>query len=157
MGMEILPVSNTQTRKSQGYRTLGGVYLRVLPQECGKINLRVSKTVKHPVLSKRILNPKSIKVDLNNLTESHNKIQGNYSHYKVNIKKAVVVVQSLSHVWLFPNPWNAAHKASLSIASFWSFVQTHVHQVSDANQPSHPLLSPSPSGINISQHQSLFQ
>ena len=35
--------------------------------------------------------------------------------------------------------------------------QTHVHQVSDAIQPSHPLLSPSPSTFNLSQHQGLFQ
>jgi len=37
------------------------------------------------------------------------------------------------------------------------FTQTHVHQVSDAIQPSHPLSSPSPSAPNPSQHQSLFQ
>ena len=37
------------------------------------------------------------------------------------------------------------------------FTQTHVHQVSDAIQPSHPLLSPSPPAPNPSQHQSLFQ
>ena len=37
------------------------------------------------------------------------------------------------------------------------FTQTHVHQVSDAIQPSHPLSSPSPSALNLSQHQSLFQ
>ena len=35
--------------------------------------------------------------------------------------------------------------------------QTHVHQVSDAIQPSHPLLSPSPPAFNLSQHQGLFQ
>ena len=34
--------------------------------------------------------------------------------------------------------------------------QTHVHQVSDAIQPSHPLWSPSPS-FNLSQHQGLFR
>ena len=33
--------------------------------------------------------------------------------------------------------------------------QTHVHQVSDAIQPSHPLSSPSPPAPNPSQHQSL--
>ena len=37
------------------------------------------------------------------------------------------------------------------------FTQTHVHQVSDAIQPSHPLLSPSPPAFNCSQHQGLFQ
>ena len=37
------------------------------------------------------------------------------------------------------------------------FTQTHVHRVSDAIQPSHPLSSPSPPPPNPSQHQSLFQ
>ena len=37
------------------------------------------------------------------------------------------------------------------------FTQTHIHQVSDAIQPSHPMSSPSPSAPNPSQHQSLFQ
>ena len=32
-------------------------------------------------------------------------------------------------------------------------IQTHVHQVSDAIQPSHPLSSPSPPALNFSQHQ----
>ena len=34
--------------------------------------------------------------------------------------------------------------------------QTHVHQVGDDMQPSHPLLSPSPPTFNLSQNQSLF-
>ena len=37
------------------------------------------------------------------------------------------------------------------------FTQTHVHRVSDAIQPSHPLSSPSSPAPNPSQHQSLFQ
>ena len=37
------------------------------------------------------------------------------------------------------------------------FTQTHVHQVSDAIQSSHPLSSPSPPAPNPSQHQSLSQ
>ena len=37
------------------------------------------------------------------------------------------------------------------------FTQTHVHRVSDAIQPSHPLLFPSPPAPNPSQHQGLFQ
>ena len=37
------------------------------------------------------------------------------------------------------------------------FTQIHVHQVSDAIQPSHPLSSPSPPAPNPSQHQNLFQ
>ena len=35
--------------------------------------------------------------------------------------------------------------------------QTHVHWVSDAIQPSHPLSSPSSPALNLSQHQGLFQ
>ena len=35
--------------------------------------------------------------------------------------------------------------------------QTHVHWVSDAFQPSHPLSSPSPPASNLSQHQGLFK
>ena len=35
--------------------------------------------------------------------------------------------------------------------------QTHVHWVSDAIQPSHPLSSPSSPAVNLSQHQGLFQ
>ena len=35
--------------------------------------------------------------------------------------------------------------------------QIHVHQVGDAIQPSHPLLSPSPPAFDLSRHQGLFQ
>ena len=36
------------------------------------------------------------------------------------------------------------------------FTQTHIHWVSDAIQPSHPLSSPSPPAPNPSQHQNIF-
>ena len=36
-------------------------------------------------------------------------------------------------------------------------VQTHVHWVSDVIQSSHPLSSPSPPALNLSQHHGLFQ
>ena len=39
---------------------------------------------------------------------------------------------------------------------FPELVQTHIHQVDDAIQPSHPLSSPSPT-FNLAQHQGLFQ
>ena len=39
---------------------------------------------------------------------------------------------------------------------FPELAQTHVYQVVDAIQPSHPLSSPSPA-LNLSQHQGLFQ
>ena len=37
------------------------------------------------------------------------------------------------------------------------FTQTHTHWVGDAIQPSHPLSSPSPPALNLSQHQGLFK
>ena len=37
------------------------------------------------------------------------------------------------------------------------YTQTHVHRVSAAIQPSHPLSSPSPPAPDPSQHQTLFQ
>ena len=37
------------------------------------------------------------------------------------------------------------------------FTQTHVHWIGDAIQPYHPLLSPSPPAMNLSQHQGLSQ
>ena len=37
------------------------------------------------------------------------------------------------------------------------FTQTHVHRVGDAIQTSHPLSSPSPPALNLSQHQGLFK
>ena len=37
------------------------------------------------------------------------------------------------------------------------FTQTHVHRVSDAIQPSHPLSSPSSPAFNLSQYQGVFQ
>ena len=36
------------------------------------------------------------------------------------------------------------------------FSQVHAHRISDAAQPSHPLMPSSPSVLNLSQHQGLF-
>ena len=36
---------------------------------------------------------------------------------------AIVVVQSLSHVWLFATPWITAHQASLSFTISWSLLK----------------------------------
>ena len=40
---------------------------------------------------------------------------------------------------------------------FLETIQTHVHCVGDASQPSHPLSSPSPPAFSLSQHQGTFQ
>ena len=53
-------------------------------------------------------------------------------------------------------PWTAACQASLSIINCQS-LHNHVHWVSDAIQPPHPLSSLSPPALNLSQHQDLFK
>ena len=67
-----------------------------------------------------------------------------------------IVVQLLSHVWLFGTKWTAARQASLSF-SLLEFVQAHVYWVGDAIQPSHPLSPSSPPAFNLSPHRGLFQ
>ena len=57
---------------------------------------------------------------------------------------------------LFATPWTAACQASVH-HQLPEPTQTHVHWVGAAIQPSHPLSSPSPSALNLSQHQGLFQ
>ena len=65
-------------------------------------------------------------------------------------------VQSLSHVWLF-DPMNHSTAGLPVHHQLPEFTQTHVHRVSDAIQPSHPLSSLFPPAPNPSQHQRFFQ
>ena len=71
-------------------------------------------------------------------------------------KLSVSSVQSLSRVRLC-DPMNRSTPGLPVHHQLLEFTQTHVHQVSDAIQPSHPLSSPSPPAPNPSQHQGLFQ
>ena len=48
------------------------------------------------------------------------------------------------------------HTRSLCPHQLAGFIQMHAHWVSDAIKPSHPLSSPSPPTLNLSQHQGLF-
>ena len=66
-------------------------------------------------------------------------------------------VHSLSHVQLFATPWTAAQPGLPVHHQLLEIIQTHVHWVGDAIQPSHPLLSPSLPTLNISQHQGLYK
>ena len=64
-------------------------------------------------------------------------------------------IQSLSRVWFFAT---ACSMLGLPVHhQLLEFKQTHVHWVSDAIQPSHPLSCPSPPAFNLSQHQGLFK
>ena len=55
------------------------------------------------------------------------------------------------------DPMNRSMPVLLVHHQLPEFTQTHVHRVSNAIQPSHPLSSPSPLAPHPSQHQSLFQ
>ena len=64
-------------------------------------------------------------------------------------------VKSLRCVRIFAIPWTAARLPCSSPSP--EACLTHIHRVSDAIQPSHPLLSPSPPAFSLSKHQCLFQ
>ena len=67
-----------------------------------------------------------------------------------------VFVQSWRCVWLC-NPMKCNKPCFPVFHYLQEFAQTHVHWVSDAIQPSHPLLAPSPLAFNLPQHQGFFQ
>ena len=66
-------------------------------------------------------------------------------------------LQSLSPVWLFATPWTSARQASLSITNSRSLPKLMSFESVMPFSPSHPLSSPSPPALNLSQHQGLFQ
>ena len=63
----------------------------------------------------------------------------------------VVLKKTLESLMDCSMPGFTVHHQLLELA------QTHVHQVTDAVQTSHPLSSPSPPTFNPSQHQGLFK
>ena len=67
-----------------------------------------------------------------------------------------VVVQLPSHIRLFATPLDYSTPGFPVLHYLPEFAQTHVHGVSDAIQPSHPLSSPSPPALSHFQHQGLF-
>ena len=67
-------------------------------------------------------------------------------------------VSQFSHLVVFDscNPMDCSMPGFAVHQWFPEFAQTYVHQVGDAIQPSHPLLSPSPPAHNYSQYQGFF-
>ena len=68
---------------------------------------------------------------------------------------SIVVVQSLSRVWLFVTPWTATRQASLSFTISQSLLKRmSIEWVMPSN---HLILSPpSPAALNLFQHQGFF-
>ena len=64
------------------------------------------------------------------------------------------VTKSCPTLW---NPMNCSTPGFPDLHHLLELAQAPVHWVGDAIQPSHPLLSHSPSASNLSQHQGLFQ
>ena len=69
---------------------------------------------------------------------------------------STIVIQ-LPRAWPFAIPWTTSMPDFPVLHYLPEFVETHVHWVSDAIQPSHPLSLPSSLALNLSQHQGLFQ
>ena len=72
------------------------------------------------------------------------------------MKCEYVSIQLLSRDWLC-NPLDCSTPVFPVFHHLLELAQTHIRQVGDAIQPSHPLSSPSHPAFNLSQHQGLFQ
>ena len=73
---------------------------------------------------------------------------------------SLFVIQFSSVAQSCPTLWDLMNRSMPGLPvhhQILEFTQTHVHWVSDAIQPTHPLSSPSPPAPNPSQHQGLFQ
>ena len=84
----------------------------------------------------------------------------NLYRLKCYILLTISSVQFSSVTQTCPTPCDPMNGSTLGLPVHHQLLestQTHVHQVSDVIQPSHPLSSPSPSALNLSQHQGLFQ
>ena len=77
----------------------------------------------------------------------------NYTHLCMQVQFSSVTQSCLT----LCDPMNRSTPGLTVHYQLPEFTQTHVHWVSDAIQPSHPLSSPFPPAPNPSQHQSLFQ
>ena len=70
------------------------------------------------------------------------------------MQNIVVVIWLLSNIRLFVTPGTACSTPGFPVHHcLLKLAQTHVHQVGDAVQPSHLLLSPSSPALSLSQHQ----
>ena len=67
-----------------------------------------------------------------------------------------VIFEPLNPVWLF-DPTDCSTPGFPVLHYLPEFAQFHSHWVSNAIQPSHPLLPLSPPALSLSQHQGLFQ
>ena len=72
-------------------------------------------------------------------------------------KKYILQFSSVTQLCLTLWPHGLQHTRLHCYHQLLEFTQTHVHWVIDGFQPAHPLSSPFPPALNLSQHQDLFQ
>ena len=83
-------------------------------------------------------------------------ISGTSRFICVYFKTIAIVVQLLSHIWLFKTPWTTAHQAFLSFTISWSLLK--LMSIESVMPSNHLILChPSSLALNLSQHQGLFQ
>ena len=68
-----------------------------------------------------------------------------------------IIAQYFSSIQLLLRPMDCSTPGFPVLHQLPELAQTHVYQVGDAIQPSHPLSFPSPPAFNLFQHQGLFQ
>ena len=88
----------------------------------------------------------------------HSSVSG-FFHTVISLRdsSAVAIVQFAQSCPALHDPMDCSSPGFPVLHDLPELAQTHVHGVSDAIQPSHPLLPPSPPVLNLSQHQGLFQ
>ena len=79
---------------------------------------------------------------------------GVHTHGSVSLSQFSRVAQSYLTLC---NPMDCTMPGSPVLHQLPELAQTRAHQVGNAIQPSHPLLSPSPPAFNLSPNQGLFQ
>ena len=89
----------------------------------------------------------------NSLVNTENQNQKNHP---LPTQQGIIVVKSLSHVWLC-NPMDWSTPGFPILHHLLQLAQTHIYQVSDAIQPSYPLLSPSSPAFSLPENQGLLQ
>ena len=66
-------------------------------------------------------------------------------------------VQFSSVAQLCPTLCEPMNRSTSGLPQLLEYTQTHVRRVGDEIQPSHPLSSPAPPALGLSQHQGLFK